>query len=70
MWEETLVLLVVICTVCSLTGNPEIVTSLKSCQKHPPPPQKNTWFCQGNVILLQKYCSPVLQDKGKDIAQK
>lgn len=40
MWEETLVLLVVICTVCSLTGNPEIVTSLKSCQKHPPPPQK------------------------------
>lgn len=37
MWEETLVLLVVICTVCSLTGNPEIVTSLKSCQKHTPP---------------------------------
>lgn len=46
MWEETLVLLVVICTVCSLTGNPEIVTSLKSCQKHPPPPQKIPGFAK------------------------
>lgn len=42
MWEETLVLLDVTCTVCSLTarGNPEVVTSLKSCQKHPPPKKK------------------------------